>query len=265
MNCSEVANILNQEQLAALPAARRNAVLAHAGCCPDCGAAVTAHEMLHADLVPDAPADLRPKLMAAIPDQPIRPEQRSVRRVAAVTAGAFALGGAVFAALILSDGIGDEDLIEATESETVLTAQPDGTVPGGDYEAAVIEYLDAVEAEEQQAPDTPRAIVEEYRAVMRQVDGLIWYNTMLERQIAIQEEQIAIQEDVLQRRADPGIVTDNAEEVRRIQEFERAQDDQRRLLNEGRADIVREEARATRLEATFEENESLLDRVTEQE
>ncbi len=54
-------------------------------------------------------------------------------------------------------------------------------------------------------------------------------------------------------------------EARRIQEFERAQDDQRRLLNEGRADIVREEARATRLEATFEENESLLDGVTEQE
>ena len=265
MNCSEVANILNQEQLTALPEARRNAVLAHAECCSNCGAAVTAHEVLHADLVPDAPADLLAKLMAAIPSQPIRPIEHSARRVASVAAGVFALGGAVFAALILSDRIGEADLNETTESDATSTAQPADTDYSGDDEAAVIVFLNAFNGEEQQAPDTPSALVEEYLELMRQLDGLILYNSMLERQIADQEEQIGSQAVLLQRPADPSTATDNAEESLRIQEFELARGDLRTLLDEARADIALEEARATRLEATFEENEFLLDRMTEQE
>ncbi len=99
-----------------------------------------------------------------------------------------------------------------------------------------------------------RSLVEEYRAVMEKVEAIIFYNTLLERQIADQEE-------VLQDRARDN--AKDAEETRRIQEFERAQDNQRRLLNEARADMAREEARASRLETTFEENESLIVDVTE--
>ena len=101
-----------------------------------------------------------------------------------------------------------------------------------------------------------RSLAEEFSAVMKEVAGLMVYNTLLERQIADQEE-------VLQDRARDN--AEDAEEALSIQEFERAQDDQQRLLDEARADIAREEARATRLEATFEENELLIVSVTEPE
>ena len=112
--------------------------------------------------------------------------------------------------------------------------------------------IQLAQAAQDQVEET-RSLVEEYWAVMKEVDGLIVYNTLLERQIADQEE-------VLQDWA-----RDNPEDARRIQEFERAQDNQRRLLNEARAAIAREEARATRLETTFEENELLIVGVTEPE
>ena len=111
--------------------------------------------------------------------------------------------------------------------------------------------IQLAQAAQDQVEET-RASVEEYRAVMKAVDALIVYNTLLERQIADQEE-------VLQDRA-----RDDAGDARRIQEFERAQDNQRRLLNEALAEKAREEARSARLETTFEEMELLIVGVTEQ-
>ncbi len=113
-----------------------------------------------------------------------------------------------------------------------------------------------------------RSLVEEYRAVMKEMNALIIYNTSLDRQIADQEEVLqdhVLTDDDLLKLVEQGRARDDAEEARRIQEFERAQENQRRLLNEARADIAREEARSDLLETTFEENESLIVRVTEQE
>ena len=39
--------------------------------------------------------------------------------------------------------------------------------------------------------DETRSTVEEYRAVMKEVDGLIVYNTLLDRQIADQEQELS--------------------------------------------------------------------------
>ncbi len=103
---------------------------------------------------------------------------------------------------------------------------------------------------------------------MKEMNALIIYNTSLDRQIADQEEVLqdhVLTDDDLLKLVEQGRARGDAEEARRIQEFERAQDNQRRLLNEARADIAREEARSDLLETTFEENESLIVRVTEQE
>ena len=103
---------------------------------------------------------------------------------------------------------------------------------------------------------------------MKEMNALIIYNTSLDRQIADQEEVLqdhVLTDDDLLKLVEQGRARDDAEEARRIQEFERAQDKQRRLLNEARADIAREEARSDLLATTFEENESLIVRVTEQE
>ncbi len=115
------------------------------------------------------------------------------------------------------------------------------------------------------------SLVEQYRAVMKEVDGLIIYNRLLARHVAVQEEEIAIREEsrermeAHERQAEQGRAPVNAEEARRIQEFERAQDDQQRLLDEARADFAREDARASRLETAYEENELLIDGGTEPE
>ncbi len=112
-----------------------------------------------------------------------------------------------------------------------------------------------------------RSLAEEFSAVMKEVAGLMVYNTLLERQIADQEEVLqdhVLTDDDLLRLVEQGRTRDNAEEAQRIQEFERAQDNQRRLLNEALADKAREEARSARLETTFEENELLIVGVTEQ-
>ncbi len=85
------------------------------------------------------------------------------------------------------------------------------------------------------------SLVEEYRAVMENVDGLLVYNTLLERQIAIQEEVLQNRERGRAKR----VVAEDPENARR-------------LLNEARAANAREEARASQLEATYEENSSLI-------
>ena len=61
-----------------------------------------------------------------------------------------------------------------------------------------------------------------------------------------------------------GRARDNAEEEARIREFEQNQANQQQLLNDAQAEKAAEEARSTRLETTFEENELLIADVTEQ-
>lgn len=61
-----------------------------------------------------------------------------------------------------------------------------------------------------------------------------------------------------------GRARDNAEEEARVREFEQNQANQQQLLNDAQAEKAAEEARSTRLETTFEENELLIADVTEQ-
>ena len=61
-----------------------------------------------------------------------------------------------------------------------------------------------------------------------------------------------------------GRARDNAEEEARVREFEQNQANQQQFLNDAQAEKAAEEARSTRLETTFEENELLIADVTEQ-
>ena len=61
-----------------------------------------------------------------------------------------------------------------------------------------------------------------------------------------------------------GRAQDNAEEEARIREFQQNQANQQQLLNDAQARRAAEEARSSRLETTFEENELLIADVTEQ-
>ncbi len=112
-----------------------------------------------------------------------------------------------------------------------------------------------------------RSLSDEFRTVTKEVAGLLVYNTLLERQIADQEEELqsrVVAHDDLLGLVEEGGARDNAQEAQRIHELERDQDNQRQLLNEALAEKSREEARRDRLETTFEENELLIAGVTEQ-
>lgn len=61
-----------------------------------------------------------------------------------------------------------------------------------------------------------------------------------------------------------GRARDNQAEIQRIAEFEQNQANQNQLLNDAEDQRASEEARSTRLETTFEENELLIADVTEQ-
>lgn len=54
-----------------------------------------------------------------------------------------------------------------------------------------IQQAQAAQDEIDEVVDQTRDLTEEYRSVMKEVDGLVVYNTLLERQIQDQEEQLA--------------------------------------------------------------------------
>jgi biopolymer transport protein ExbB len=70
--------------------------------------------------------------------------------------------------------------------------------------------------------------------------------------------------DELLELVEQGRAQDNAEERRRLQEFQQSQAQQNQLLNDARARQAAEEARSEQLETTFDENELLISDVTTQ-